>query len=310
MNEEQTKFIVGCTILSLEYLHYHQIVHRDIKPENILLDEKGYVKLTDFGLSSLLNKINPQESPGTFSYMAPETLFHQKPNLSIDYYSLGIVVYELMKGIRPYIEYTIIKTKKYLSENQFSMKRHAVPEGWGIEAADFINRLLIKNPKQRLGYNGIKELKNHCWFRGFNFKDLYHFKIKSPFDINCIKDEIEIKQIDKDTYKRYNKIIKSNEYKTAFKNFLYFNLYDQNLSKDFLNNPHTKIYNNKIKDKDLDKGKENNSKNIIKKNDDNKTININMNMNINDEYKYRPKGQELISLNEYHLKYSNVNFFK
>ena len=198
--------------------------------------------------------------------MAPETLFHQQPNLSIDYYSLGIVVYELMKGIRPYIEYTAIKTKKYLSENQFSMKRHAVPEGWGIESADFINRLLIKNPKQRLGYNGIKELKNHCWFRGFNFKDLYHFKIKSPFDINCIKDEIQIKQIDKETYKRYNKIIKSNEYKTAFKNFLYFNLYDQNLSRTYLENPQEmidkKIENSKD-DQNLLNEKKKNNENIV-----------------------------------------------
>lgn len=264
MNEEQTKFITGCTILSLEYLHYHQIVHRDIKPENIILDEKGYAKLTDFGLSSLLKKINPKESPGTFSYMAPETLFHEQPNLSVDYYSLGIVVYELMKGIRPYMEYSAIKTKKYLSENQFSMKRHAVPEGWGIEAADFINRLLIKNPKHRLGYSGIKELKNHCWFRGFNFKDLYNFKIKSPFDISCIKDEIEIKQIDKDTYKRYNKIIKSNEYKTAFKNFLYFNLYDQNLSRTFLENPHEMV------DKKIEVSKDDqNILNTKKKNNEN-----------------------------------------
>jgi len=266
MNEEQTKFIIGCTILGLEYLHYHQIVHRDIKPENIILDEKGYAKLTDFGLSSPLNKINPKEAPGTHCYMAPETLFHQQPNLSIDYYSLGIVVYELMKGIRPYIESSAIKTRKYLSENQFSMKRHAVPEGWGIEAADFINRLLIKNPKQRLGYSGIKELKNHCWFRGFNFKDLYHFKIKSPIDINCIKCEVKIKQIDKETFKRYSKIMKSNEYKTAFKKFLYFNLYDQNLSRTFLENPH-EMPNIKIDvskdDQNILNMKKKNSENIV-----------------------------------------------
>ena len=93
MTEEQTKFITGCIILSLEYIHYHQIVHRDIKPENIILDEKGYAKLSDFGLCSPLNKISIKESPGTFTYMAPEVLFHGKPNITIDYYPLGIIVY-------------------------------------------------------------------------------------------------------------------------------------------------------------------------------------------------------------------------
>ena len=146
-----------------------------------------------------------------------------------------------MKGIRPYIEFSAKETKDYLLANQFSMKRHAVPEGWGIESADFINRLLLKNPKQRLGASGIKELKNHCWFRGFNFKDLYKFKIKSPIIIEKKKTVVNIQTIDKETYKRYNRIMKSHEYKTAFKKFLYFNLYDQNLSKDFFSNPHEDI---------------------------------------------------------------------
>ena len=208
-----------------------------------------------------------------------------------------------MKGNRPYIEINAKDTKEYLSKNQFSMKRHAVPEGWGIESADFINRLLLKNPKIRLGASGTKELKNHCWFRGFNFQDLYEFKIKSPFDVKNTKAIIKITTIDKETYKRYNKIMKSHEYKTAFKNFLYFNFYDRNLSKDFLNNPHNKIYNNKIKDKD----KDNNTKDIIKKNDENITMNIYMK---NDEYKYRNKNQTLLSINEYYWKHNNMNYFK
>ena len=301
MTEEQTKFLAGCVILGLEYLHYNEIVHRDLKPENIIFDENGYAKLTDFGLASPINKISRKESPGTFSYLAPEIFFGEQINLSIDYYSLGIIVYECMKGNRPYIEINSKDTKEYLLNNQFSMKRHAVPEGWGIESADFINRLLLKNPKIRLGASGTKELKNHCWFRGFNFQNLYEFKIKSPFDVKNTKAIIKISTIDKETYKRYNKIMKSHEYKTAFKNFLYFNFYDKNLSKDFLNNPHNKIYNNKIKDK----GKNNCTKNIIKNNDENKTLNIYMK---NDEYKLKTKSQALMSLNEYYWKNNNIIF--
>ena len=244
MNEEQTKFVIGCVVLGLEYLHFNLIAHRDIKPENIILDEKGYAKITDFGLSSHVSEISQKISPGTYSYMAPEVLFHQPSNCSLDYYSLGIMVYELMNGMRPYLEVGANQTRKYLSENQFSMKRHAVPEGWGIESADFINRLLLKNPKMRLGSSGIKEIKNHCWFRGFNFSDLYKFKIKSPIEISHNKVKVKIKPIDKSVYKRYNQIMKSIEYKTAFKNYLYFNIYDKNLSKGFLKNPHEEYMSN------------------------------------------------------------------
>jgi serine/threonine protein kinase len=288
MNEEQTKFLIGCIVLGLEYLHFNLIAHRDIKPENIILDEKGYAKITDFGLSTHISEINTKNSPGTYSYMAPEVLFHQPSNCSLDYYSLGIIVYELMNGMRPYLEVGAAQTRKYLSENQFSMKRHAVPEGWGIESADFINRLLQKNPKMRLGSSGIKEIKNHCWFRGFNFSDLYNFKIKSPIEISHNKVKMKIKPIDKSVYKRYNQIMKSSEYKTAFKNFLYFNIYDQNLSKGFLKNPHEEyMSNDKINDDKTQKAEtigynnkssfnikmENNEELLIQKN--NQTLSLN-----------------------------------
>ena len=292
LNEEQTKFIAGCVILGLEYMHYNQIVHRDIKPENIIFDENGYAKITDFGLATYLSKLSIKESPGTFSYMAPEILFHEKTNISLDYYSLGIIVYELMKGIRPYIEFSAKETKDYLLANQFSMKKHAVPEGWGIESADFINRLLLKNPKKRLGASGTKELKNHCWFRGFNFKDLYNFKIKSPIIIENKKTEVIIKTIDKETYKRYKKIMKSHEYKTAFKSFLYFNLYDHNLSKDFLSNPHEVNTNNNNKIINKNKYKdENKSCNLYANNNESVSAPTKNNISCNNYYIWNNQGK-------------------
>ena len=282
MNEDQTKFIAGCVILGLEYMHYNQIVHRDIKPENIIMDENGYAKITDFGLSIHLSKLSTKETPGTYSYMAPEIFFHEKANLSLDYYSLGIIVYELMKGIRPYVEFSANDTKNYLRTNQFSMKRHAVPEGWGIESADFINRLLLKNPNVRLGASGTKELKNHCWFRGFNFNDLYKFKIKSPIIVENKKTKVSIKTIDKETYKRYNRIMKSHLYKTAFKSFLYFNLYDKNLSKDFFSNPHEDIANgNKKIINNNEKKDDNKSFNLYVNNSDSISLPKNTNFSFN-----------------------------
>lgn len=73
-NEEEVKFIIACIIISLEYLHTNSIIHRDIKPENLVLDEKGYVRVTDMGIARIWNPENSSETSGTPGYMAPEVM--------------------------------------------------------------------------------------------------------------------------------------------------------------------------------------------------------------------------------------------
>ena len=99
--ENQTKFFISCILLGLEYCHTNLIIHRDIKPENIILDSNGYAHITDFGIALQQSK-HTTHSSGTPTYMAPEALFGKIQTTVSDYYSLGVLTYELMFGVKPY----------------------------------------------------------------------------------------------------------------------------------------------------------------------------------------------------------------
>lgn len=97
-------------------MHNNGVIHRDIKPENLLLDEKGYVRITDMGISRLWSPDNAQDTSGTPGYMAPEVMCRQNHGVAVDYFALGIVAYEFMFGKRPYVG----KTRKEIRDQIFS----------------------------------------------------------------------------------------------------------------------------------------------------------------------------------------------
>ena len=101
-SEEQTRFFICGIILSLEYIHSKGIIHRDIKPENLVLDAKGYVRLTDFGIAKKIKEDNSNETSGTPGYMSPEVLNSKNHSFPADYFALGVIGYEFKKGERPY----------------------------------------------------------------------------------------------------------------------------------------------------------------------------------------------------------------
>ena len=238
--EAQSKFFLACTILGLEYLHYNKILHRDIKPDNLVLDKNGYVKITDFGISRHMDKLINGESSGTPGYMAPEVMCGKSHSIDSDYYCMGIMAYEFMKGIRPFLCRTNAELKKKILETQIVINKLELPDGWGIEAADFINRLIKRKQSERLGHGGDNEVKNHLWFKGFSWDKLYRRELKSPYipGEETSKGINYTPPIDNEMMKRYRKIMNSKEYKVAFKNFLFFNLYDKNLYNEKYKNPH------------------------------------------------------------------------
>ena len=85
-------------IMGLEYIHSKSVIHRDVKPENLVLDENGYVRITDFGIAKIFSNKNSSETSGTPGYMAPEVMNRQNHTLAVDYFAVGVIGYEFMMG--------------------------------------------------------------------------------------------------------------------------------------------------------------------------------------------------------------------
>ena len=250
--EQQSKFFTSCVLLGLEYCHSNLIIHRDIKPENVILNTHGYAHITDFGIAKMQLPNNSNETSGTLGYMAPEVLFGKNHTVVADYFSLGAMCYEFMTGVKPYLGKSRVEVKDEVNEKEIKLDKNNIRKGWSMESADFINKLLQRDPNKRLGNGGINEIKNHPWLKDINWKDLYNRLLTSPF-IPTSGDNYEYKfcnEVEKrrdETLQRYEEIKKSDEYKKIFKDFYYFNRYDtktQGLKMIYFNN-HGKIYKTK-----------------------------------------------------------------
>ncbi|CAG9312365.1 unnamed protein product [Blepharisma stoltei] len=179
--EEETRFFVACIVTGLEYLHVNGVIHRDIKPENLVFDNKGYLRITDFGIAKIFTPENFRDTSGTPGYMAPEVMCRQNHGIAVDYFALGVLTYEFMVGRRPYSGRNRKEIKDGIMSRQVQLKKSEVPPGWSMEAADFINKLLQRKPENRLGNNGPHEVKNHQWLRDFPWKKLLEKSLEAPY---------------------------------------------------------------------------------------------------------------------------------
>ena len=95
--------MIACLVLGLEYMHDQGVIHRDIKPENIVMEENGYVRITDMGIAKMHRTENSSDTSGTPGYMAPEVMCRQNHTYAVDYFAVGVIGYEFMLGRRPYV---------------------------------------------------------------------------------------------------------------------------------------------------------------------------------------------------------------
>ena len=243
-SEKECKFIISCIILGLEYLHSNKIIHRDLKPENILFDKKGYAHIADFGIARKLGN-EPEEriedESGSPGYMSPETIFNQKHSYASDFFSLGVICYEMMMKKRPYNGKNRQEIKENMANNFIQIKSNEIPKGWSSEFVDFVNKLLEKNEENRLGYKGINDLKCHPWLKLLNWKNIYLMKEKAPFippkKVICSEED---KNINDDKGNENLKIKNSKLYKKAFEHFEYFNKFSKKYQNnlEIFTNPH------------------------------------------------------------------------
>ena len=262
-NIKEIKFIAACIIIALEYIHKKGIIHRDIKPENLIFDNKGYLRISDFGIAIKNNTISQLEKnndkSGTPGYMAPERIIN---NINInytycsDYFSLGVILYELTTLKKPFIKNNDkIGRIKYTSydeiifdlfnnesinltpslvkiyrnnDNNNNKKENNLNNDELNNLCDLINKLLIYEEKNRLGYNNIEDIKKHPFFgERFEWKKIYHRSYKSPFNNNNylykylnnenkIDESKDISKIDKINFSSEEEKIK---FQNKFKDF-------------------------------------------------------------------------------------------
>ena len=181
ISEDLVKFYGAQIAIALQYLHDIGIAYRDLKPENVLIDEDGYIKLCDFGASVKIRGTEKETNfAGSPEYASPEMVTFEGHSFMTDWWSFGILLYELLYGVTPF--YNIDKNRMFdlITTGSISYPKFIQIEGEDTlrnskvseDAKKLISKLLEKNPGDRLGRKGLEEIKKHPFFSGISFEDL------------------------------------------------------------------------------------------------------------------------------------------
>ncbi|PGG97147.1 AGC/AKT protein kinase [Helicocarpus griseus UAMH5409] len=176
----RARFYTAELLCALECLHGFKVIYRDLKPENILLDYSGHIALCDFGLCKLDMKDEDRTNTfcGTPEYLAPELLLGDGYTKTVDWWTLGVLLYEMLTGLPPfYDENTNEMYRKILQEPLTFPGTDIVPAA----ARDLLQRLLDRDPQRRLGANGAAEIKAHHFFSNIDWRKLLQRKYEPSF---------------------------------------------------------------------------------------------------------------------------------
>lgn len=183
--EDDVKFYLAELALALDHLHTVGIIYRDLKPENILLDDEGHIKLTDFGLSK--ESIDDESKKtysfcGTVEYMAPEVVNRKGHGTTADWWSFGVLMYEMLTGALPFQGENRKATMTQILKAKLGMPQFLTPE-----AQSLLRALFKRNPQNRLGHGpkGIEDIKAHPFFAKIDWPNLYQRKVEPPFKPAC-----------------------------------------------------------------------------------------------------------------------------
>lgn len=179
-----SKFYCAEVILAFDYLHNKTIVYRDLKPENILLDQDGNIKITDFGFAKRVTE-RTFTLCGTPEYLAPEIIQSKGHNKAVDWWALGILLYEMLVGYPPFFDDSPMKIYE-----KILVGKVLFPRWVDSKARDFIKGLLSLDPTKRLGNlpNGTEDIKNHKYFAEVDWNVVLSKKIPAPIPVRQNKE--------------------------------------------------------------------------------------------------------------------------
>lgn len=192
-------FYLAEIFMALEYLHEHHVIYRDIKPENIMLDKEGHIRLIDFGLSKVGVSENPEHFTrtlcGTNSYMAPEVIKKELYGPAADWWSFGVLGYDMLAGYPPFKG-----DSKHEVYQQILNDTLSLPPRIDLVSRKFIRKLLNKNPERRLGHpelGGPLAIREHDFFTDINWVDMYLKKTEPPLkSFMTIKSDLDLINFD------------------------------------------------------------------------------------------------------------------
>jgi serine/threonine protein kinase len=186
-SEKRTQFYAAEITLAVQFLHQHGILHRDLKLENVLLGSDGHCRIADFGLSKLglFRHCKTRTQCGTPFYMAPEIVKNKRYGQGVDWWAVGIMIFEMLAGYPPFDYDEEEDTDGDNSQDNLDKKivndEVKFPEDMSLDAVSIVNQLLMKNPAERLGSNGsVDTVRQHPFFTGIDWQALREKRVEPP----------------------------------------------------------------------------------------------------------------------------------
>jgi tRNA A-37 threonylcarbamoyl transferase component Bud32 len=188
---EHTVFYSSIIISILTYLHDNDIIYRDLKPENIMIESSGYLKLIDFGCAKKMKNTEQLTNTmcGSPEFIAPEVILSKGHNRAVDYWSFGIILYEMLTRSTPFYHDNAAIVYQNIIESKEVLKK-LLKNGFDEKSKDLILKLFIENPNMRLGMlrNGIDDILKHPYFGGVDIDRINRRLVVPPYIPNSVDD--------------------------------------------------------------------------------------------------------------------------